>query len=126
MGNAATIRSHVWFYDLFGFSEKGYADTKAAFKVDVPVLRCLESKRSFLCGRFAREQLGMQRARVLANKKLQATLGRKRGLTLKVVTGDVSKLHATKANKHATFQVMCVWVNMHLATVVFTVGGGGS
>ena len=111
MGTGASLHSNsLWFYNLFGFAEQIkeplYDGTKAAFKVDGPVITCSETKRSFLCGRFVRETLGEQRARVLGNQKLQATLGKKRGLTLNVVTGDVSKLHAQMENKNATFQVV--------------------
>jgi len=86
-----------WFEQLFGFSERPYAETQAAFELEGEILRSSVNGRSFAAGRFSTPSLAWLR---------EQAAGLRPG-TIKVkheAIGDVLELHAKPENQGAMFQ----------------------
>jgi hypothetical protein len=85
----------TWFEQLFGFSERPYAETQAAFELEGETLRSTVNGRAFAAGRFTTPSLASLReqAAVLLPGTIRVT---------HEAVGDVLELHAK--NEGAMFQ----------------------
>jgi hypothetical protein len=88
-----------WFYDLTGFDEEGYEETKAKLRLDGETLSSLVNGRSFGAG-----NLEVTSLRELRNA-LSSARGWEGTLEGAVMFGDVRELHRDPALKGALFQV---------------------
>src|SRR5437764_149618 len=87
-----------WFEAITGFPEGSYRETQGRLRVVMGKLASEASARSFAVGSLETPSLGELRARTSG----LAHAGRSR---LRVVQGDVRKLHADPENAGALFQV---------------------
>ncbi len=88
-----------WFESLFGFHEKPYAETKSSFRHDGRTLTSRANGRSWAVGELEMAPLADLRRRV---REARVGGGRPR---LRIVEGDVRKLHAMPEYAGALFQV---------------------
>jgi len=87
-----------WFERLTGFRERGYEETRGRLEVDGQQLRSRVNDRSYGIGTLELASLEDLRTRVLAG-------GPPGRIAVRVVTGDVRRMHADPANAGALFQV---------------------
>jgi len=92
--------STSWFADLFGFSEGAYDETKKNLNVVGTTLRSKVNQRSYAIGTL--NTPSVRELRETAAPLLPTLRG-----TFKVsnISGDVRRMHATPAHRHALFQV---------------------
>jgi hypothetical protein len=88
-----------WFEQLTGFRETDYGDTRAKLKVEGKRLQSLINGKSYGIGELELVPLQTLRERV---KSARGPPGR---VKVSVVTGDVRKMHQSRENSGALFQV---------------------
>jgi hypothetical protein len=88
-----------WFEKLFGFKEQGYEETRRNLAVDGDRLRSNVNGKSYRIGRLELVSLAELRARVA---EAAVAPGR---LAVRIVTGDVRRMHHAPAVAGALFQV---------------------
>jgi hypothetical protein len=86
-----------WFEQLFGFPERPYAETQAAFSLEGEVLRSKVNGRAFDAGTFSTPSLAWLREQA-------AGLRPGRISVVHEAVGDVLELHARSENRGAMFQ----------------------
>jgi hypothetical protein len=89
-----------WFEDLMGFQELPYEDTRKNLEVVGKTLRSRINNRSYGIG-----ELEILSLKELRNKAAKAVDGLAGTLKVSNVVGDVRRMHADPANRHAMFQV---------------------
>lgn len=92
--------STSWFADLFGFSEGAYDDTKEKLEVVGTTLRSKVNQRSYAIGMLSTPSVRELRERAAP---LLSTLSGT--LSVSNISGDVRRMHANPAHRHALFQV---------------------
>jgi hypothetical protein len=88
-----------WFERLTGFEECGYDETRRKLEVDGPRLRSLINGRSYQIGALELVSLHSLRERVLGYEPIPGRL------KVRVMTGDVGRLHKSPDLSGALFQV---------------------
>jgi hypothetical protein len=88
-----------WFERLTGFEESGYADARSKLEVDGRRLRSLVNGRSYQVGELELVSLQTLRERVLSQAQVPGRL------KVRIMTGDVRRLHKSPELSGALFQV---------------------
>ena len=88
-----------WFERLTGFKESGYADTRSKLEVDGRRLRSLVNGRSYQVGELELVSLQTLRERALSQAQVPGRL------KVRIMTGDVRRLHKSPELSGALFQV---------------------
>lgn len=88
-----------WFSRLTGFKEETYNSTRAQLEVSGTTLRSKVNGRSFAIGHFKMASLAELRA------KLSQTPGASGATQVRIVTGDVRRMHQAPEYANAVFQV---------------------
>ena len=86
-----------WFSDLFGFNELSFHETQEMFEINGTTLKSLANGAEYTFGIFSTPSLGELRTQSSQVSVLGA-------ITLSLIIGDVSSIHADPLNRFATFQ----------------------
>ena len=89
-----------WFEGLFGFVEQSYDETRANLEVVGKTLRSRVNGRSFVVG-----DLSIPSVKELRDEAAGLVAGLRGRLSVSNVHGDVRRMHADPAHRHALFQV---------------------
>ena len=90
----------TWFEELFGFAEQSYDETRGNLEVVGTTLRSRVNGRSFMVG-----DLSTPSVKELRDAAAGLVTGLRGRLTVSNVHGDVRRMHADPALRHALFQV---------------------
>ncbi len=86
-----------WFEQLFGFRERPYAETQAAFELEAETLRSKVNGRSFVAGRFSTPSLAWLREQARGFRPGSIQVRHE-------VVDDILELHGKPENEDAMFQ----------------------
>jgi len=89
-----------WFEELFGFAEQSYDETRGNLEVVGRTLRSRANRRSFVVG-----ELSTPSVKELRDEAAGLLTGLRGSLEVSNVHGDVRRMHADPAHRHALFQV---------------------
>ena len=91
-----------WFYDLFGFEEEEYIETKSKFRLskNKKILHSVINGEKYICGTFSTPTLG--ELKICAGKH---DLIRGQPIVKHITTMDIMREHNRSKNKSSTFQV---------------------